>query len=235
MKKLIFALFFLGMLSSTYAQHIKISEAPRIKGNGTYNSFLFELPDVSKKDAEKEWKRYMKKFAPLTNYNAKQKLYTSKNARIPKLTSEKVNVYARVMDDKNPIKRTTMIVWFESKGGYINSDKNRAAGDYIKVMLTEFATSISQFQTRIFVSEDKQIVKTLEQEMKIMKKENEAYAKEITALQKSTEAYTKEIEKAKKRIAELEEKIKTNDIDLMNTADALKARQEVMKLNNNEN
>ncbi len=73
--------------TTIFAQQIEISEAPRAKENSTYNSFLFVLPDVDKKRAEKDWEKFIKGFKSKTKYNKKSKLYFSDNVQMPRLSN----------------------------------------------------------------------------------------------------------------------------------------------------
>lgn len=202
MKNLIAVLVFVFTTSFTFAQTMDISEAPRAKENGTYNSYLFELPDVGKDGAVKDWEKFMANFKGKTKYNRKAKLYVTENAKMPRLSDGTVDVYARILEDKNPNKRTSVIVWFELADSYVNSESDEQKGEYAKEILTEYGMLTSKHQAQSVLSKEEDRMADLEKRMSKLKKQNKDMLKEI--------------EKAKESLSKNEKGVEVNNLDQKN-------------------
>ena len=199
MKNLIALLVFYFALGNILAQGIDISESARAMHNGTYNSFLFELPDVNKKDAEDHWKKFIGDFKAKTKYEKKTKLWFSDNAQMPRLSRTTVDVYARIIEDSNPKKQTSVIVWFDLGNAYVNSEADKEKVRYARDILTEYAMATSRHQAEAVVKAEEKTLKDLESDLKKLRKDNSSYHKEI--------------EQAKEAIAKMEKNIQLNERD----------------------
>lgn len=216
MKNWIVFLAFILSAPFLFAQQIEISEAPRAKDNGTYNSFLFELPDVGKDEAESDWKKFISDFKGKAKYDRKKKMYVAESATMPRLSSGAVGVFAKIIEDKNPDKRTTIIVWFESGGSFIDSETDSLAGAYAHEILTEYAMTTSKHHAQsVVVAEEKRLTE-LERDLKRLRKDNSDYHKDIS--------------KAKESIAKNEKNIEINELDQEKKRAEITAQKEAIKV-----
>lgn len=211
MKNLIALLVFTLTATFTFAQNIEISEAPRAKDNGTYNSYLFELPDVGKKQAENDWKDFMKVFKGKTKYSRKAKLWGTTNAKMPRLSDGTVNVYSKIIEDSNPNKRTSVIVWFDLGDSYVNGETDSLKSAYAHEILTEYALTTSKHHAQSIVKEEEKRLKDLE--------------KDLDKLEKDNREYHKDIDKAKESIAKNEKNIEVNELDQKNKVKEIEAQK----------
>lgn len=199
MKKLLLLPLLLFFCAPFFGQSIDLSEAARTKQGGTYNSFLFELPDVSKGEAEADWKKYMGKFKANPKFDKKAGLWVVNDATMSGLSKNTVDVYARIIEDTNPQKQTSIVVWFDLGGAYVNSQTHPIETDYCRSIMTDYAKKTSQHHAESVTKAEGKQLKDLESALK--------------KLQKDQTEYYKEIEKAKALITEMEEAIKQNEID----------------------
>lgn len=200
-----------------FAQQIELSEAPRAKENGTYNSFLFELPDVDQDEASNDWEKFMKNYKGKTKYNRKTKLYVTEEAKMSGLSRSPVTVYARILEDKNPNKRTSVIVWFDAGGdSYVNSEMDSGKGKYAKELLTEYGLLVSKHHAQSIVEAEERRLKDLEKDMDRLKRDNTDYHKEI--------------DKSKENIAKNEKNVEVNELDQQNKATEIKVQKEMLEL-----
>lgn len=199
---------------SLFAQQIAISEAPRAKENGTYNSYLFELPDVSQETATKDWTKFMSSFKGKTKYVRKTKLHFTDNAKMARLSDGTVDVYARILQDKNPEKRTSVIVWFDLGDNYVSSESDRSKSNYVYDILTEYAVMVSKNHAEMILGEEEDVLKKLE--------------KELSKLEKDNKTYRKEIEQAKESITKNEKNIEVNELDQKNKRKAIETQKSVV-------
>lgn len=211
MKNVIAILFLALTTNFAFAQNIEISEAARAKDNGTYNSYLFELPDVSKKGAESDWKDFMKNFKGKTKYSRKTKLWNSTGAKMPRLSDGTVNVSAKIIEDNNPNKRTSVIVWFDLGDSYVNGEMDSIKSAYAHEILTEYALTTSKHHAQEIVKDEEKRLKNLE--------------KDLSKLEKNNKDYHKDIDKAKESIAKNEKNIEINILDQQNKNKEIEAQK----------
>lgn len=216
MKNLIAFLTFNLITFLAFAQTIEISEAARAKDNGTYNSYLFELPDVSDREAEDDWKNLMKDYDSKAKYTRREKIWTAENAKLPGLSDGTVTVYARIIEDSNPNKRTSVIVWFDLGDGYVNTESDTAKSDYAKQFLTEYAVTTSKHHAQAIVAEEEKQLQGLE--------------KDLNKLERNNSGYHKDIDKAKESIAKNEKNIEVNELDQKNKAKEIAAQKTALVL-----
>lgn len=214
MKNVFAILIFSLALNWSFAQKVDISEAARAMNSGTYNSFLFELPDVSKKEAEDDWKKFMGDFKAKTKYDRKSKLWFTDDAKMPRLSDNTVDVYARIIEDSHPNKRTSVIVWFDLGGAYVNSEMDSAKGIYAHEILAEYGMITSKHHAESIVKAEEKTLSKFEGDLKKLEKDNDDYYKAI--------------EKAKETIAKMEKNIQINELDRKNKADEIEEQKGVV-------
>lgn len=211
MKSLIVILVFFLTITFAFAQHIEISEAARAKDNGTFNSYLFELPDVSKKEAESDWKDFIKAFKSKAKYNRKSNIWTAENAKMPRLSETTLNVYTKIIEDSNPNKKTSVIVWFNVGDGYINAKADNVKSAYAHEILTEYALTTSKHHAQEIVKDEENQLKKMEKDLEKLKKDNTNYYKNI--------------DKAKEDISKNEKNIEVNELDQRNKEKEIEAQR----------
>jgi len=166
MKNLIIIIVFVCTNSMSFGQSFEISEAPRTKNNGTYNSFFFELPDVDKDQVKKDWEKFMKSYKGKTKYNRKAKLFITEKAKIAQLSDVPVIVYTKILEDKNPDKQISLIVWFDLGDTYVDSKTDEIKGSYVHQILTEYAMSTSKTFAESIVKEEEKRLSKMEKDLK---------------------------------------------------------------------
>ncbi|MEO1629104.1 MAG: hypothetical protein AAFV25_28420, partial [Bacteroidota bacterium] len=200
MKESIAVFVFLLTASLAFGQSVDISEAPRTKDGETHNSFLFSLPDVSKKEAEKDWKSFMGDFkGGKTKYDKKKKLYVTDDAKMPDLSRNPVDVYASIVESGGDSKTSTITVWFDMGDRFVDSKDDSEKGTYIHGIMTKYAMTASKNHASSVMKMEEKRLSELEKQMKKLKGDNKDYRSAI--------------EKAKKTIAKNEKKIETNEVD----------------------
>ena len=171
----------------------QIQEAERSMSVGVHNALILELPNVTNKLAEKQWKKYAKEYGK-TKYQRKHDEFFTNNADIPSINGDNgLDLYARVSEEGD---KKYLLVWFDLGGAYLSS-----AGDVDKFknaekLLLEFGLQIAKEKIRLDL-------KDAEKELK--KKENH-----LQKLEKNKKSYEREIEIAKAKIVKSEEKIEQN-------------------------
>ncbi len=212
MKKLTFLLYFCFLFTWAFAQNIEISEAPRSNNNGTNNSYLFVLDDVSKKEADAEWKKFIGDFKAKSNYDKKIKTWFSDDVLIPRLSNNTIDITAKIIEEGTVDKQTTVMVWFDLGGAYINSEADSANSQKAQALLTEYAMTTSKNHAEAVVKEEEEALEDL--------------AKDLKKLQNDNANYRKEIEKAKATIAKNEKNIEVNELDQTNKEAAIEEQKE---------
>lgn len=213
MKKLLTLSIFSMLISALFSQGLDISEAARTMQNGTYNSYLFELPDVGKNQAEEDWKKFMSQFKAKTKFNKKSGLWFSDNAKMPRLSDNTVDVYARIIEDSNPKKQTSVVVWFDLGGAYVNTATHRTEASYSHAILEEYAMQTSKHHAEAITKAEEEKLKDLEKEMKKLLKDNDNYHEQIDEAKALIETMEKNIEKN-----EEDKKAKASEIEAQKTA-----------------
>lgn len=166
---------------------------------------------MSKDAAVKDWEKFIGQFKGKTKYNRKTKLYFTDNAKIPQLSNTTVDVYARILEDKNPNKRTSVIVWFDMGDSYVNSESDSVKGQYTHDILTEYGMLTSKHHAIEVQNMEEKKLADLEKELKKLKNDNKDYRKEI--------------EKAKESIAKNEKNIEINELDQTNKEKAIEMQK----------
>lgn len=189
--------------------------------DGSFNSFLFELPNVEKVEAEDDWKKFMGQYKAKIKFDKKTGLWLADDAKMPKLSENTVDVYARIIEDASPKKQTSIVVWFDLGGAYVNSQTHPLEAAYCQGIINEYATQTFRHHAESVTKSEEKRLKELEGELK--------------KLQKDQGDYEKEIEKAKALIIKMEEAIKQNEIDQKTrSADIEVQRQTVSEAQTNE-
>jgi hypothetical protein len=217
MKFLLTTIVILFSIFNSYSQTVEISEAPRAIENSTYNSFLFEIVGADKDFVINEWEDFIKKsFKTKTKKDKASGLLLSGDAKMPELSGNRVNIYTRFLEDKSPIQKTSVIVWFSlGNENYVSTEANSNKGTYVHQLLTEFAIKTKRKQAEIIVKAEEKTLSELEKNLKDLEKDNKEYQKEI--------------DKAKEIISKNEKNIKANELEQKKKNGEIKTQKEVLQ------
>lgn len=212
MKSFLSFLLLFGLVNHFFGQEFYIDESPRTHKGGTYYSFMFELPDVSKTEADEEWKKFINAYKGKSKYDKKNKTWFTDNAKMPKLSTTSVDVYAKIIEDSNPNRKTSVIVWFDLGGAYINAVSHPNEAVFAREILTEYAMTTSRHHADGIVKAQEKELAEMEDQLKTLVKDNAAYRKEI--------------EKAHTLIAKRTKEIEINDLDQRDMEKAIQEQKE---------
>lgn len=216
MKNLFVLFVFVFTCSFAFAQKVEVTESQRAVGNGTHNAFMFDLSDIDKDMAKKDWEKFMDNFKGKTKYDRKTKVYTTENAKLPQLSTSTVKVYSQIDQEKGMDKQTSMIVWFDlGDSGYASTELDSAKGAYAHELLKEFSMIVYKHRAEEIVKEQEKMLSNLE--------------KDLDKLKKDKDGYHKDIEKAKEEIAKNEKNIEINVLDQENKVKEIESQREAVE------
>jgi len=207
MKKLSFLVILcsLSLLATLSAQ---VVETEMRMSDGIQSALEVDLKGDSK-DAEKLWKKYVKKIGKV-DWDRKNKEHLLFNVVVPEIDKEyPVSVYAKFSSSKDMTKGT---FWIKMDSDYINSendaDELRGAGKWIQ----EYAYEVEREYIAELVKEEEKNLNGLDKDLRKLTKENEKLHKEI--------------EKAKENIAKAEREIEENLKDQENKNKEIEKQKE---------
>ena len=195
MKKL-FVLFIAALgIQLSMAQSVTLNEAIKGMSNGDKNCMSFQLEGISKKAAIADWEKYLKKYKAKAKYNKKTKEYFVDNAKLPDISSNTIDLYAK-FDQPKGSKNTNVTIWFDLGGAYLSSQMHGDQYPKGEAFVVGYDRSIKKRLAEDEVKAQEKALKTLEGDLK--------------GLEKDKKNYEKKIEDAKKTISEMEQNIKDN-------------------------
>lgn len=178
------------VFSSIQAQ---VDERESLMSLGDKNALSIDVQNVDQKALESYFKDYFKEFGRV-KYNRKGKEYYIEDAKLKSVSSEKVNVYAK-MEDLN--KAARLYLWIDNGTAFVNSRETEKEYDAVESMLIDFDIYIEK--------------SLIESELKAAEKDLASMERDVSQLEKDNEKYKKEIEKARQTIQEMEEAIIDNE------------------------
>lgn len=190
---LIFSFFPLFMLSqSGKAQVVQSDEH---MSQGTNPALIVEIDVQNSKLVEKAWKNFMKEYGGKTK-KSKGSEWLTTGADIVGINGvNPMKIYAKTSaGSDNNVEHT---VWFDLGDSYLESDQKKKYSEAEK-MLESFALKCKIENTKLELSAAEKKLRTLENDLKRLKRQNDGYHKEI-------EQAEKRIEQAKENIAKNEE------------------------------
>ncbi len=197
MKKLFFITFLtLACFVISFGQ---IEEAQKAMSTGVETAFSIVIPDASEKDMGKIWKSYMKPYKGKTKKSRKTNEFFTDNATIPELSSNSVDVYAKMNEVNGEV---LLSVWFDLGGGFLSSETHPDKVSAAQILILQYALEVSK--------------KATGDELKSEKKNLKKLGKELTKLEKVNTKLHQDIEMYKKKIKEAEANIKKNEAEQVN-------------------
>lgn len=209
MKK--FTGFFMLMLCVAVA-HGQIAEEAKSMTEGNQNGFSIALPQTNKKEVEKSWEKFIKKYKGKTNKIKKTEEYLSNDARLESMSDNTVDIYSRVTQEGDD---TQLTVWYDLGGAYLSSASHPEKVTVAHSMLDAFALSVSKAMV-----ED-----TLKGEEKTLKKLNG----DFKGLEKDKSKLEDDIKKFEKKIEEAKAAIVKNEEDQKAKQTEIEAQEEVVE------
>lgn len=189
-------LFVLFCFSISFGQ---VEEAQKPMSTGVENSLSIIIPGAKAKTVEKLWKKQLKSYKAKTKKMRKTKELFTDDAAIPQLSSNDVDVYAKVVETSDEV---LFSVWFDLGGGFLSSETHPEKYGEAEKMLLLFALEVS-----------KTVIKgELDNEQDVLKK----YGKQLTKLEKEKARLLKDIENYKAKIKAAEAAVEQNEANQEN-------------------
>ncbi len=181
----------------------------------TEHSFMFDLPEVTKKEAEDMWKKYMASCKTKAKYNRKSKLWFANDAQIKKLSANTIDVYAQISEKGTEDQGASVIVWFDLGGAYLNSKMHDTQVEEANIFLTTYAQQSFLHHAEEALKLQEKSLSKLENELKKLKKDNESIREQIEKLEedlakneKDQKVKEAEIRTQQEIVAEAKKKVK---------------------------
>lgn len=187
MKRFVLLLITAIFANLSFAQ---VSEVTYAMSQGSQNTLTIEIPGASKKDVEKTWQKFMKDYKGKTKKDKKAKLIFSDNAKIGDMSSNTVDVYAKVEEKGD---NSQLYVAFDLGGAFLSSGSHPDKFDAGDKMLNAFALHVKRNQVKDELKGEEKSLGKLEGDLKnlVKKKGN---------LEDDIKKYEEKIIQAKKDI-----------------------------------
>ncbi len=207
-KSILTFLSFCLLINWSFAQ---ILEEERSMSAGAQNSLTIELKNAQKKDVEKLWAKYMKKFKGKTKKDRKLNETFSDDATIEAMSMNTVDVYAKVSQGTDG---SDITAWFDLGGAFLNSAEHAREYAEAEKMLLQFALNVAIFTTEEELDNEEDQLKKREKELK--------------KLVSKKEQLLADIESFKAKIAQAEKDIEINESNQAEKQNEIKAQQDVV-------
>lgn len=206
MKKLYGILALLFAFSMSYGQ---ATQAEKSMSAGNQNSFSINLPSSNKKEIEKRWAKFLKRYKGKTDKIKKTEEYLSDDAKIENMSDNTVDIYSQVNQEGAD---TQLSVWYDLGGVFLSSETHPEKVTIANSMLDEFALEVAVANVEDNLKEEEKTLKKLNNDFK-------GLGKDKSKLEEDIKKYEKKIEDAKAAIVEneaaqkaKEEEIKTQEV-----------------------
>lgn len=171
-----------------------IQEEEKTMSKGLNPAFVFTLDGVSKSEAEKEWKDFTKDLKAKAKKDRKSKEWLSDDAKISNISTNTVDVYADIRYESKEV--STLYVWFDLGGAYVNSETHADASEEANRLLQNFIITVYKHKAEDAQKAEEKVLASFEKDLKKLEKDNKDYHKKI--------------EEAKELIAKMEKNIEVN-------------------------
>ena len=200
--------------SSSLAQ---VKEGERIMSQGSKNSLSIDLPKTPAKFAIRSWKDYVKQYKG--KLDSKKDEWFLDNAVMPMIGgANTVDVYSTFVESGES---TTVTVWFDLGGAYVNSSEFRDKYDEAEKIVLKYALQVAHDQTAIQLKDAQDDMKKMERNQRGLEKDNknlhddiENYKAKIAKAEANVEKNLKDqedsrvkIEVQKKLLADIQAKM----------------------------
>ncbi len=173
------------------------------KGNNPSLKILLENTDT--KTVEDAWSKYIKKYKGKTKEMKKTKEFFTDDAEIKDMSSNTVDVYAKVMKKEND---SELVVWFDLGGAFLSSQNHPDRYPVAVSILEKFQLSVSRTAMEDAIKAQEGLLKKMNNDLDGLKKEESNQESDIVK-------YEKKIEEAKQKIVEAQaaQKAKSSEIE----------------------
>ena len=201
MKKLYGLFVLLLAFSMSYGQ---ATQAAKSMSEGNHNAFNINLPNSNKKDIEKSWAKFLKKYKGKTDKIKKTEEFLTDDAKIENMSDNTVDIYSVVNQEGED---TQLSVWYDLGGAFLSSETHPEKVTIANSMLDAFALTVAIANVEENLKEEEKSLKKLNGDFKGLEKDKEKLEDEIKKCEKK-------IEEAKAAIVENEaaQKAKEDEI-----------------------
>lgn len=184
-------------------------EFPAAMSDGMKNAFSMEFEGLSNKEITKLWDDFIGSYGKAKKDRKTKESYIA-NAKVPGINrGNPVDIYSKV--DEITKVRSTVTLWINLGGAYLNSKDHAADYETLKNMLLVFDKKVYKSVIDNKVKAEDTLLKTME--------------KDLTKLEKDNEKLHKDIEDYKSRILKAEEQIETNIKSIETKKEDIKIQQ----------
>lgn len=184
-------------------------EFPAAMSAGMKNAFSMEFEGLSNKEITKLWDDFIGTYGKAKK-DKKTKESFIDNAKVPGINrGNTVDIYSKV--DEITKVRSTITVWVDLGGAFLNSKDHPEDYETLKNMLLVFDKNVYKTVVQNRIKEEDTLLKSME--------------KDLNKLEKDTEKLHKDIEDYKSRIIKAEGQIETNNKSIEAKKEDIKIQQ----------
>ncbi len=188
---------------SAFAQTMEVKETSFELHNSARPALSIDMPEVSSKTVEKEWKNLMKEYNP-ESFKSK-KLMFADDASISNISNNPVDIYAKAEEENNT---TTLVVVVDMGKAYLNADHGEKLVA-MKGMLKNFAVSVTKETYGERIKEQEEIVSDLTKDIDKATSKKEDIEKDIKSYEKDLNDDKKELEEQSQSIEQKRQNLET--------------------------
>ena len=232
MKTLLTSVFLvLAIAMSSFAQ-IKspITEESRANSKGSFNALVMELPGVSRKEAEKAWSKFVKKYKGKTKADRRAGEYITDDATIKDMSENTVDIIAKFEDRGD--NGSQVAVWYNLGVSYLSSKDFGDRYPAGEQLLKDFARTVSADMIEAELKEAEKLLKEQEGDLQKLEKEEKQRTSDIEDYKNTITKMEQNIKEAEGDIKEAQEnqvKKKTEIEEQKKVVEEIKQRLESVK------
>lgn len=211
MKKIVFTLAALTVLTSVQAQKISVKVGSETFSTGSHNAYTTTIYETSKDDVESKWKSYLKDFKNEKVKSDNGEIFGD-NVMIKEWGNNPVDVYTKFEEDKKN-KMVVMHVAFDLGGAYLSSSESEKH-NLAEKMVKDFAIKTTKESLGDKVKDEEKILGKLDDSQKDLEKDNRNSKSDI--------------ENYKGKIKNAEDDIKKNEADQAKKKAEIEAQKKVV-------
>lgn len=203
---------FVGLSGQSYEG---ISIAKRYMSQGTNNSYLIELADVSRDVAVEQWDDFIKSYRGKTKYNRKTEEFVTSGATVPGMGS--TTLYAKIVEEKtDPNVKSTVILWFDTVDrGFAGEAGETTLMNTGATLAQRYASITSKSHANTVLDTEQRHLADLEKELKNLRRDREKY-------QETTRDAEATIEEMRKKMGVNAIDTETREAEIVEQAKAVK-------------
>lgn len=161
---------------------------------GEQNAYTITIYGADLKSTSGYWDKFVKRFKGKTKTDKKTGEIFSDNCKIPEISQNTVDVYARFTEQSTD--EVNVFTWYDLGGAYLTNEEFPEKGAYVSNVMVEFARFVAKNQAEVMLAMEEKALKDLERDLGKLERENMSFHKKI--------------EDAKAQIAKMESNIQMN-------------------------